>query len=124
MLIIQYTKNAFPQKIEEFLSRLKVRNDASFCTSDMVLAEVRSGLSEKDFQEVRVFLADLTYLACNAEISLFAGKLFYNLARRGETIPLANCLIAAVAEFYNGVVVTSDKRHFQKLEPSLPVLYL
>lgn len=115
-IIIGYLKRAFPRDITKFLSHLNVERNAIFCTCDIVLAEVRGGLAEGEFAEVKAFLMDLKYFPSNQHVALLAGRFFYTLSARGERIPLADCLIASTAHWFDATIVTGDKNHFQRLE--------
>lgn len=123
-IIIGYLKRVFPKEMSAFLSQLNVNRDTTFCICDMVLAEVRGGLDAREFQNVAPFLQDLKYLPSHSQIALKGGEFFYTLSHQGERIPLADCLIGATAQWHETVVVTSDKKHFQKLETYIRVIYL
>ncbi len=92
------------------LARRLLNDEVALC--GQVLSEVLSGVRkprQRDQLEAR--FSALTYLEQTKEVHLRAARLYSDLRRQGVTVPLSNCVIAAVA-LENGVPLLTTDRHF------------
>ncbi len=91
-----------------------VRDDRAAVTG-LVLAELLQGArTEEDILELRSGLAAVTWVEASVETYGRAGRLGYELRRRGVTVPITDCVIAAAAESIGGRLLTLDG-HFEEL---------
>jgi predicted nucleic acid-binding protein len=91
-----------------------IREDRAALTG-VILAELLQGARTKDeFSELRSALAAVLWVATTNERYARAGRLGFELRRRGVTVPTTDCVIAAVAESVGGRILTLDD-HFEEL---------
>lgn len=82
----------------------------------IILAELIQGArSEKDIGVILGFLEAFTIVGETDRTWLDAGKLSYNLKKKGKTINLADCYLAVIAKENKAAVLTLDK-HFKDLQ--------
>jgi hypothetical protein len=82
----------------------------------IVLAELIQGAhSEKDISVVLEFLEAFTVAGEGDASWLDAGRLSYDLKKKGKTINLADCYIAILAKEKKAAVLTLDK-HFKDIQ--------
>jgi len=92
------------------MTALLEENGVAMC--GMVLSEVLSGVRQarqRDVLEARLCL--LPYLEQTSEVHARAGRIYADLRRNGVTIPLSDCIIAAVC-LANEVALLSTDKHF------------
>jgi predicted nucleic acid-binding protein len=83
----------------------------------IVLAELIQGAhSEKDVASILEFLEAFVVVGERSTTWLDAGRLSYDLKKKGKTINLADCYIAVLAKEEKAAVLTLDKhfKHIQK----------
>ncbi len=81
----------------------------------VILAEILQGARTKEeFSELRSALAAVIWVVTTDESYARAGRLGFELRRRGVTVPITDCVIAAVAESVGGSILTLDG-HFEEL---------
>jgi len=108
---IEYLKNSPP--IAENLDQLLLAGN--IYTVGPVIAEILQGAkTEKDYRLLENNLGGLPLIETKVEDWIKAGKISYELRKRGITITLTDCLIAAVAIHQNASVMTYD-RHFESI---------
>jgi tRNA(fMet)-specific endonuclease VapC len=113
---IEYLKNRPP--IAENLDQLLLAGN--IYTVGPVVAELLQGArTEKDYQLLKNSIDGLSYVETGIEDWIKAGNISFKLRRNGATIPLTDCLIAAVAIRQNASVMTYD-RHFDNI-PNLKI---
>ncbi|MEI2619006.1 MAG: PIN domain-containing protein [Thermomicrobiales bacterium] len=88
---------------------------AVFGACDIVLAEVLTGVHERDRPLVLDFLRNLRFLASTREIGEQAGLWRHDYARRGIALSVPDLLIAATALVYDASLITRNLRHFPML---------
>ncbi len=104
---IEYLKNSPP--IAENLDQLLLAGN--IYTVGPVIAEILQGAkTEKDYRLLENNLGGLPLIETKVEDWIKAGKISYELRKRGITITLTDCLIAAVAIHQNASVMTYDRR--------------
>ena len=100
-----------------------IREDRAALTG-VILAELLQGARTIDeFSELRSALAAVVWVVTTNESYVRAGRLGFELRRRGVTVPTTDCVIAAVAESVGGRILTLDD-HFKELarDASLTIL--
>jgi tRNA(fMet)-specific endonuclease VapC len=97
-----------------------VQQGAVLCSCDVVIAEVYAGVRAQERAPAETFLATLEFLPTTAAAARQAGEWREDSIRQGQTLPLTDCLIAAVAATHQATVVTGNVRHY----PHVPVVPL
>jgi tRNA(fMet)-specific endonuclease VapC len=96
-------------------------NTLAIC--DVALGEVYAGLHQQDEARAAQFLSTLEFLPASASAAHQAGQWRYNYARRGTTLSITDCLIAATAAEHHAVIVTGNAKDFPMPEvTTLPLL--
>jgi len=103
------------------LRRLFAQGDDLY-VSDVVLAEVYSGLHDRDRARAVELLAGLGFLATAPTAATQAGEWRYRYAREGRALATTDCLIAATAQAHDATLVTGNIRDFPM--PELRLLTL
>jgi tRNA(fMet)-specific endonuclease VapC len=108
---IEYLKNK--PTIAEKLDRQLLAGD--IFTVGPVIAELLQGAkTEKDYRMLKNSINGLPFIETSFENWALAGDISYKLRQKGITIPITDCIIAAVAFFNNASVMTHD-RHFANI---------
>ena len=94
----------------------------TLCTCVVVLAEVRAGLSPREWVTAETLLTSLHFLPASAHAGAQAGDWRYAYARRGVTLSTTDCLIAATAAEHGATIVTGNIRDFPMPEVATVVL--
>lgn len=82
----------------------------------IVIAELMQGAhSEKDLAAIGEFHEAFTIIGEKEHTWVEAGKLSYELKKKGKTINLADCYIAVLAMENNCSIMTLDK-HFREIQ--------
>ena len=91
-----------------------IREDRAALTG-VVLAELLQGArSESEMSRLRTALGTVAYIETSRETYERAGSFGFTLRRRGITVPVTNCVIAAAAKSAGGRILTLDT-HFTEL---------
>ncbi|MGB3682562.1 MAG: PIN domain-containing protein [Rubrobacteraceae bacterium] len=91
-----------------------IREDSASLTG-VVLAELLQGArSEEESSRLREALGAVNYIGTSQRMYGRAGELGFTLRRRGITVPVTDCMIAAAAESAGGRILTLDS-HFTEL---------
>lgn len=102
----------------DLIERLFAAGDA-LCSCDIVLAEVYTGLHSHEQARAERLLARLQYLATTPEAARQAGVWRYAYMRRGQTLAVTDCLIAAIAVSHQATVVTGNVKDFPMPEVAI-----
>jgi predicted nucleic acid-binding protein len=109
---IEYFNRSGTEKADEVAAL--IRDDRAALTG-VILAELLQGArTEEELSELRVGLAAVNWVETTGEIYARAGRLGFELRRRGTTVPTSDCVIAAAAEAVGGRILTLDS-HFEEL---------
>jgi predicted nucleic acid-binding protein len=117
--IIDYLRRRSPALA--LLGNLYARGD-DLCVSDVVVAEVYSGVHENIRPRVERLIDSLQFLVTSPEVAVQAGEWRYEYRRGGRQLGVADCLIAATAHAHAATVVTGNVRDFPM--PEVVVLEL
>ena len=91
-----------------------VRDDRATLTG-VILAELSQGArTEDELSRLRTALGAVRWVASSREAYKQAGRIGFELRRRGVTVPITDCLIAAAAESIEGRILTLDT-HFAEI---------
>jgi hypothetical protein len=89
-----------------------VREGALLCSCDITLAEVYSGMHERERRRTEEFLGSLSYVASEPAIAREAGLLRRDWRKRGVTLTLPDMFLAALALRRGLTLVTDNTKHF------------
>lgn len=91
-----------------------VREDRAALTG-IVLAELlRGARTEEEASRLQAALGAVAWVEATLSVYARAGRLGFELRRRGVTVPVTDCVIAAAAETIGGQILTLDG-HFEEL---------
>jgi predicted nucleic acid-binding protein len=91
-----------------------VRDDRAALTG-VVLAELSQGArTERELSELHTALGAVVWIEATRETYARAGRLAFELRRKGLTVPITDCVIAAASESAGGRVLTLDA-HFREI---------
>lgn len=94
--------------------RALIRSDRA-ALNGVILAELLQGArTEREASRLRYALGALAWVETSREVYGRAGNLGFELRRRGITVPITDCVIAASAETIGGRTLTLDG-HFEEL---------
>ena len=85
----------------------------------IVIAELVQGArTEKDIDVIREFLDAFTIVGEGEKSWIDAGKLSFDLKKKGKTINLADCYISVIAKENRASILTLD-RHFKDIQKEI-----
>ena len=91
------------------------------CTTAVSAFELWVGAkSQKEKAAVGTLLNALSIIPLDAPASNLAGEVFRNLESKGETIGMADSLIAGICLHRNSMLITRNKKHFKRV-PNLKI---
>jgi predicted nucleic acid-binding protein len=97
------------KKIDEVLATQEVY------VPKIVIAELIQGSkSEKEVSVIEEFVNAFNVIDQNEDTWVSAGRLSYQLKRKGKTVNLADCYIAVIAQEHHCRILTLDE-HFQAI---------
>lgn len=97
-----------------------VQEDLAAITG-VVLSELLQGSrTEEEYHDLESALTTTIWAGAGWGVYARAGELGFGLRRRGITIPMTDCMIAAAAESIEADILTLDQ-HFLHLERSISV---
>ena len=115
---IEYFKNKsqrFSGKVDDILTNQEVY------VPTIVIAELIQGSrSEEDVSVIEEFIDAFNIIDQKEDTWVKAGKLSYDLKKKGKTVHLADCYIATIAEEHDCHILTLDK-HFQDIQKVLNI---
>lgn len=89
-------------------------------TCGIVLSEFYRGIDRHHAEKYSFYLGNFSYLHSTRSIYENAGLLAYNLAKKGKTVPLIDCVIAQIAKQFHATLITFDK-DFRKI-PGIKIM--
>lgn len=91
------------------------------CTTAVSAFELWAGAkSQKEKTAVGTLLNALSIIPLDSAASNVAGEIFQNLESKGETIGMADSLIAGICLHRNSMLITRNKKHFKRV-PNLKI---
>jgi tRNA(fMet)-specific endonuclease VapC len=88
----------------------------TLCVCDVVVAEVYSGLLQRDRSHGQAFLTGMVFLPTTPVMAQQAGEWRFSFARRGRPLATTDCLIAATAHGHSAIVITGNAKDFPMRE--------
>ena len=111
---IAYLQGTAPEKLQQLVDRLLDMKE--IVVPKIVLAELIQGArSEKDIAVIREFLEAFTVVCEGHRTWMDAGKLSYDLKKKGKTVNLADCYISIMAKENRASILSLDK-HFRDVQ--------
>jgi predicted nucleic acid-binding protein len=118
---IAYFRNASAEvgeRVEAMMS------EAEICVPKIVLAELLQGSkSEREIGTIESFFGAFTIVDQGESSWVSAGRLAYQLKRKGKTVNLADCYIAIIAQEQGCRVFTLDE-HFKEIQKVIDIALL
>jgi tRNA(fMet)-specific endonuclease VapC len=103
------------KRVDEILSKQEV------CVPKIVIAELIQGSrSEREISIIEEFANAFTIIDQKEDSWIKAGKLSFNLKKKGKTVHLTDCYIAVIAKEYDCRILTLDE-HFKDIQKSLGI---
>lgn len=99
------------KKVSKFLEEIGQRGDTAGCCC-VNIAEVYSGMLEKETEKTNRFINSLYYYEVTRDISKTAGKLRKKYYKKGITLATADVIIGATALIYDLILVTKNIKHY------------
>ena len=110
---LEYFKNKsseISEKVE------KIPTEREVCIPKIVLAELIQGAkSEREISVIEDFLDAFTIIDQKEDTWINAGRLSYNLKKKGKTVHLADCYFAVMAQEYKCLIFTLDE-YFKEIQ--------
>lgn len=111
---IAYLQGSAPEELQLLVDDLLTGKE--ILVPKIILAELIQGArSEKDIEVIREFMEAFIVVGEGEGTWIDAGKLSYDLKKRGKTINLADCYIAIIAKESRSSILTLDK-HFKEVQ--------
>jgi predicted nucleic acid-binding protein len=117
-IIIWHLRAAQPFDVPAYLSALATKG--TLVTTAISVAEVEQGVRAGEAERTRRLLRSLPTIEINRGIAEHAGEIVRTLRSKGETLGLADALIAACCLANDAVLVTLNMKRFSKI-PSLEI---
>lgn len=115
---IDYFKNK-SSNISEKVDKILTENEVY--VPKIVIAELIQGAkSEKEISIIADFIDAFNIIDQKEDSWIKAGKLSYNLKKKGETVNLTDCYIAVIAQEHNCQIFTLDE-HFKEIQKSADI---
>lgn len=115
---IEYFRNK-SSPITEKVDRILDENEV--CVPKIVIAELMQGAkSTKELSIIRDFIEAFNVISQKDDTWIKAGRLSYNLKKKGKKIHLLDCYIAVIA-LENGCIIFTLNRHFQDIKKVIDI---
>ncbi len=115
---IEYFQNkssTITEKVDRILDEDKV------CVPKIVIAELMRGAkSTKELSIIGDFIEAFNVIDKSEDTWIKAGRLSYNLKKKGKKIHLLDCYIAVIAQ-ENGCKIFTLNRHFQDIKKIIDI---
>lgn len=99
-------------------------DDKRVCCAGIILAELLQGAkSEKEMEVLRDFRHVFDFLDESVDLWQAAGELSNALLRKGKSVGLSDCYLAAAARAYKVRILTLDK-HFETIKDAAGITLL
>ena len=96
-------------------------DDKRICCSGIILAELIQGAkSEKELEVLRDFRHVFEFLDESTDLWQAAGELSNTLQRKGKSVGLSDCYLAASAKAHKVKILTLDK-HFDVIKGAVGI---
>ncbi len=99
-----------PGVVNFLIGLAKQRHELGVCCIN--IAELYSGLSDKDRARADRFTDSLDYYEITPDTARIAGNYRFEFARRGVTLTTADTLVAAVAVSHGAILVTANVKDY------------
>jgi len=118
---IGYFKNTSAELCERVEAMM---SEAEICVPKIVLAELlQRSRSEREIRTIENFFGAFTIVDQGEHSWVSAGKLAYQLRKKGKTVNLADCYIAVIAHEQECPILTLDE-HFKDIREGIAITLL
>lgn len=115
---IKYFRNksaGLSKRVDEILSKQEVY------VPKIVIAELIQGSkSEREISVIEEFIDAFNIIDQKEDTWINAGRLSFNLKKKGRTVHLTDCYIAVIAQEYRCCILSLDE-HFKDIQKSLAI---
>ncbi len=99
----------------------RILDEGEVCVPKIVIAELMQGAkSTKELSIIGDFIEAFTVIDQREDTWIKAGRLSYNLKKKGKKIHLLDCYIAVIAR-ENGCKIFTLNRHFQDIKAVMDI---
>ena len=114
---IAYLQGTAPGSLQQLVDDLL--SGKEIVVPKIIIAELIQGArTEKDIEVIREFLEAFTIVGEGERSWIDAGKLSFDLKKKGKTINLADCYISIIAKENRASILTLDK-HFKDIQKEI-----
>lgn len=99
------------KKVSSCLEEIGIRGDIAGCCC-INIAEVYTGVKEKEKEKTDRFIESLYYYDVTKEIARLAGGLKQKYIKKGKTLATTDLIIAATAMVYGLMLITKNTKHY------------
>ena len=99
------------KKVSSYLEVIGQRGDIVGCCCINV-AEVYTGMKEKEREKTDKFIENLYYFEVTKEIAKLAGELRQKYFKEGKTLATTDVIIAATAITHGLILITKNVKHY------------
>lgn len=99
------------KKVSSYLEEIGIRGDIAGCCC-INIAEVFTGVKEKEKEKTDRFIESLYYYDVTKEIARLAGGLKQKYIKKGKTLATTDLIIAATAMVYGLTLITKNTKHY------------
>jgi predicted nucleic acid-binding protein len=99
------------KKVSSYLEEIGIRGDIAGCCC-INIAEVFTGVKEKEKEKTDRFIESLYYFEVTKEIARLAGGLKQKYIKKGKTLATTDLIIAATAMVYGLTLITKNTKHY------------
>lgn len=112
------------ESVKEIESKLDSNQEEIFIPTPVImeiirginLKETQKNLKQNEKEEIDNLLSSFFILDFDKESAIKAGEIEAELLNNGEMIDLEDIMIGAIALKNNQIIVTRNKKHFEKIE--------
>jgi len=99
------------KKVSSYLEEIGIRGDIAGCCC-INIAEVYTGVKEKEKEKTDRFIESLYYFEVTKEIARLAGGLKQKYIKKGKTLATTDLIIAATTMAYGLTLITKNTKHY------------
>lgn len=110
--------SSISKKVDEILS-----NDVVHVPKIVIAELIQGSKSEREISTIEDFVEAFRVIDQKEDTWIKAGKLSFNLKRKGKNINLTDCYIAIIAQEYECQIFTLDE-HFRDIQKSMEIAIL
>lgn len=99
------------ESVSAYLEEIGLKGDTAGCCC-INIAEIYSGMLEKETEKTNRFINSLYYYEVTREISKTSGRLRQKYSKKGITLATTDVIIGASALIYGLILITKNVKHY------------